>query len=38
MHQVDERVPLADLLTLTAVYQRIIEKYFDAPFDALTDQ
>jgi succinyl-diaminopimelate desuccinylase len=38
MHQVDERVPLADLLTLTAVYQRIIEKYFDAPFDALADQ
>jgi succinyl-diaminopimelate desuccinylase len=28
MHQVDERVPVADLVTLTAVYRRIIEKYF----------
>ena len=28
MHQVDERVPVADLLTLTAIYRRIIEKYF----------
>ncbi len=28
MHQVDERVPVADLLTLTAIYQRIIERYF----------
>jgi succinyl-diaminopimelate desuccinylase len=29
MHQVDECVPLADLVTLTAVYRRIIEKYFE---------
>jgi succinyl-diaminopimelate desuccinylase len=28
MHQVDERVPVADLVSLTAVYRRIIEKYF----------
>jgi succinyl-diaminopimelate desuccinylase len=28
MHQVDERTPVADLVTLTAVYRRIIEKYF----------
>jgi succinyl-diaminopimelate desuccinylase len=28
MHQVDECVPLADLVTLTAIYRRIIEKYF----------
>jgi len=28
MHQVDERVPVADLITLTAIYRRIIEKYF----------
>jgi len=28
MHQVDELVPVADLLALTAVYRRIIEKYF----------
>jgi len=28
MHQTDERVPVADLLTLTAIYRRIIEKYF----------
>ena len=28
MHQTDERVPVADLVTLTAVYRRIIEKYF----------
>jgi acetylornithine deacetylase/succinyl-diaminopimelate desuccinylase-like protein len=38
MHQVDERVPLPDLLTLTAIYQRIIEKYFDAPAGALGSQ
>ena len=29
MHAVDERVPVADLVTLTAVYRRIIETYFD---------
>ncbi len=28
MHQVDECVPVADLATLTAIYRRIIEKYF----------
>jgi succinyl-diaminopimelate desuccinylase len=28
MHQVDESVPVADLNALTAVYRRIIEKYF----------
>jgi succinyl-diaminopimelate desuccinylase len=28
MHAIDERTPVADLVTLTAVYRRIIEKYF----------
>ena len=28
MHMVDERVPLADLATLTAIYRRILEHYF----------
>jgi succinyl-diaminopimelate desuccinylase len=28
MHQTDERTPVADLVTLTAVYRRIIDKYF----------
>ncbi|WP_165391636.1 succinyl-diaminopimelate desuccinylase [Variibacter gotjawalensis] len=28
MHQVDERVPTADLITLTAVYRRILDRYF----------
>jgi succinyl-diaminopimelate desuccinylase len=28
MHQVDECAPVADLITLTAIYRRIIEKYF----------
>jgi succinyl-diaminopimelate desuccinylase len=28
MHQVDERTPVADLVTLTAIYRRIIERYF----------
>jgi succinyl-diaminopimelate desuccinylase len=27
-HQVDERVATADLVTLTAIYRRILEKYF----------
>ncbi|HEY5831987.1 MAG TPA: M20/M25/M40 family metallo-hydrolase, partial [Hyphomicrobiaceae bacterium] len=27
-HQVDERVPVADLATLTAIYRRFIESYF----------
>ncbi len=30
MHQVDERVPLADLEALTRIYQRVISDYFDA--------
>ena len=29
MHAVDECVPVADLAALTAVYRRIIEKYFE---------
>jgi succinyl-diaminopimelate desuccinylase len=28
MHAVDERAPVKDLVTLTAVYRRILEKYF----------
>jgi len=28
MHQVDECAPIADLVTLTAIYRRMIEKYF----------
>ncbi len=28
MHMVDERVPLADLATLTAIYRRVLEGYF----------
>jgi acetylornithine deacetylase/succinyl-diaminopimelate desuccinylase-like protein len=28
MHAVDECAPLADLVTLTAIYRRMIEKYF----------
>jgi len=28
MHQVDERTPIADLHALTAVYRRILERYF----------
>jgi len=28
MHAVDERVPVADLVTLTAIYRRMIERYF----------
>jgi succinyl-diaminopimelate desuccinylase len=28
MHQVDERVPIADLRALTAIYRNIIERYF----------
>jgi succinyl-diaminopimelate desuccinylase len=27
-HQVDERVAVADLVTLTAIYRRFIEAYF----------
>jgi succinyl-diaminopimelate desuccinylase len=29
MHQTDECAPVQDLLTLTAIYRRIVEKYFD---------
>ncbi len=28
MHQVDERVPTADLVALTAVYRKILDRYF----------
>ncbi len=28
MHKVDERVPTADLVALTAIYRRILERYF----------
>jgi len=28
MHQVDERVPLADLRALTVIYRKIIDRYF----------
>ena len=28
MHQTDERVPLAELAALTAIYRRVLEKYF----------
>jgi succinyl-diaminopimelate desuccinylase len=28
MHQADERTPIADLATLTAVYRRILDRYF----------
>lgn len=28
MHQVDERVPVADLTALTAIYKKILDKYF----------
>ncbi len=28
MHQVDERVPVADLTRLTAIYRKIVDKYF----------
>jgi succinyl-diaminopimelate desuccinylase len=30
MHQVDERVPIADLRALTMIYRKIIERYFNA--------
>ncbi|MBL8570758.1 MAG: succinyl-diaminopimelate desuccinylase [Phreatobacter sp.] len=30
MHAVDERVPVADLVALTAIYRRIIDRYFGA--------
>jgi len=28
MHSIDERVPTADLVTLTAIYRAVLEKYF----------
>ncbi len=28
MHQVDERVPVADLTALTSIYRKIIDTYF----------
>jgi succinyl-diaminopimelate desuccinylase len=28
MHKIDERVPTADLVTLTAIYRRVLERYF----------
>ena len=28
MHQVDERVPVADLQKLTGIYRKIIDRYF----------
>jgi succinyl-diaminopimelate desuccinylase len=28
MHQVDERVPIADLRALTTIYRKIIDRYF----------
>ena len=31
MHQVDERVPIADLDRLTAIYRRILDSYFAPP-------
>ncbi len=29
MHQVDERTPLADLTALTAIYRKILDRYFE---------
>jgi succinyl-diaminopimelate desuccinylase len=31
MHKVDERVPTADLVALTAIYRRILDRYFAQP-------
>ena len=28
MHQIDERVPLADLTTLTAIYRAFLDRFF----------
>jgi succinyl-diaminopimelate desuccinylase len=39
MHQIDECAPVPDLLMLTAIYRRIIERYFDGPLPGVaTDQ
>jgi acetylornithine deacetylase/succinyl-diaminopimelate desuccinylase-like protein len=27
MHKFDERVPTADLVTLTAIYRKVLERY-----------
>jgi succinyl-diaminopimelate desuccinylase len=29
MHQIDERVPVKDIVTLKAIYGRILKNYFD---------
>ncbi len=34
MHQVDERVPLADLTSLAAVYRGFLDRYFAKASDA----
>jgi len=31
MHQIDERSPLTNLVTLTAIYRRVLERYFGKP-------
>ena len=28
MHQIDERTPVADLTALTAIYRKVLERYF----------
>jgi len=30
MHMVDECAPVADIESLTAIYERVIERYFEA--------
>ena len=30
MHKVDERVPVADLVALTAIYRKVLDAYFAA--------
>jgi succinyl-diaminopimelate desuccinylase len=34
MHKIDENVPIADLVALTAIYRRILERYFDYPVNS----
>jgi succinyl-diaminopimelate desuccinylase len=36
MHQIDERVPIENLKTLTAIYRRFLERYFTTGSDART--
>ena len=31
MHQIDEHVPLEDLKRLSAIYRRILQRYFETP-------